>query len=166
MKKLAIIAFAASLVSAAQAVVFSVVSVGTYTLENDGYTTSEEVIFQITPSALDTMFFDATYVGQGADGEITYTGAGGTITLDFTAPGPFQFGGATSSLNGTWTYSSGTGDYAGYTSGIGTFAAVYNSSGQYASTTLTGDLEPVPEPASLVALGLGIAAFGRKLRRK
>jgi hypothetical protein len=164
MVKLAAIALVSSLVALSNAVVFSVVSVGQFTLVGGGYTTAENVISQVTPSPLNTLAFTATYVGAGANGNMVYTGGAGTVTLAFTAPGPFVFQGNTSSLNGSWTYTSGTGAYASYTGGSGTFAAVYNTSGNYASTTLSGDLNPVPEPATLAVLGLGVLALRRRVR--
>src|SRR5215210_6012251 len=107
-----LIAGLVALAAASQAVVFSVVSVGTWANAQGGYTSTESVVFQNTQSNLTSMFFNATYVGQGANGTITYTGANGNINLAFTAAGPFVLQGNTSSLNGAWTFVSGTGNYA------------------------------------------------------
>lgn len=161
----AVALMALAVVAGAHAAVFNVVSVGTFTLDGGtGYSTDESVVFQMTPSALDTLDFDAVYVGAGAAGTMVYTGAGGTVTLAFTS-GDFSFGGSGSSISGAWSYVSGTGDYAGYASGAGTWGAAYDAVGSYASTTLAGNLEPVPEPASLAVVGIGAAALLRRRRR-
>lgn len=168
MRKLAIISALGALAVSGYADIFNVVSVGTFTLGSGGYTTSEEVVYQNTPSAVDILDFSGTYVGSGADGTMVYTGAGGTVTLAFDG-GDFSFGGDGSAISGSWTFVSGTGDYAIYASGSGTFGATYNPDGDsesnYSSTTVSGDLEPVPEPATLAALGLGALALMRRRRK-
>lgn len=164
MRKLAIIGALGALAVSGYADIFNVVSVGTFTLGTGGYTTSEEVVYQNTPSAVDILDFSGTYVGAGADGTMVYTGAGGTVTLAFDG-GDFSVDGDgdNSGIAGSWTFVSGTGDYAVYVSGSGTFGATYNADfDNYASTTLSGHLEPVPEPATLAALGLGALVLIRR----
>jgi hypothetical protein len=165
MFKVGVIALLSAVAVISQATIFNVVSVGTFTLTTNGYTTSENVVFQNTPSALSTMSFSALYNGPGIDGTITYSGGGGNITLAITSPGPFNGGGSGSSIAGSWTYTSGTGAYSGYSAGAGTWGATYDSVGNYASTTLSGNLTPVPEPATMAVLGIGALALIRRRRR-
>lgn len=167
MFKVVIVALCAAAVAAAHAVVFNVVSVGTWLITDSGYTTSEGVVFQNTPSAVTHMDWTATYVGSGAQGTILYSGAGGTVTLSFTS-GPFSGSGdgSATALSGVWNYVSGTGDYANYVGGTGTFGSTYNINDNYSSTTLSGHLDPVPEPASLAALGVGALVLIRRRRNR
>jgi hypothetical protein len=168
MFKVGLIAFLSALAVVSQATIFDVISVGTWANISNGYTTAESVVFQNTPSALSTMAYSAQYVNggvNGVNGTITYTGGSGTITLAITSTGPFNMGGNSTSIAGSWTYTSGTGAYAGYSSGAGTWGATYSGEGNYASTTLSGNLTPVPEPATLAVLGIGGLAMIRRRRR-
>jgi len=64
--------------------------------------------------------------------------------------------------NNDWFWASGSGPDGNHAAQIG------GSWGTYAddmSFTLTGTAAPVPEPATMAALGLGLAAFARKRRK-
>ncbi len=167
MRKLLIISALGVVAVSAQADVFNLVGVGTYTLGSGGYTTTENIVAQMTPFTLDTLNFAGTYSGNGAVGTMVFTGTGGSVTLSFTS-GDFQYdsSGNASGLAGAWTFVSGTGSYSSYTTGSGTFGATYNAaSNNYSSTTLSGNIQAVPEPATLAVLGLGALALRRRKRK-
>jgi hypothetical protein len=151
---------------------FYAASLGTYDNSfGPYYTTSEAVISELDPWANPTTLdFYAVYGGAGiSSGTATYDdGMGNTLVLDITG-GPFSIATSslTSSVAGNWTFLSGTGAYASIASGVGTWSASYSASlGALSQTTFVGDFEPVPEPASMAALALGIGALVARRRRK
>ncbi|RYG26563.1 PEP-CTERM sorting domain-containing protein [bacterium] len=96
----------------------------------------------------------------------TYTGAGGSLSFDYEWTTATLLGG-TQSLVGTWAMTGGTGTYAGLT-GEGTLTTNHDLTNGYPSpsfTTFRGQLEAVPEPASMAALGLGAAAILKRRKR-
>jgi hypothetical protein len=104
-----------------------------------------------------------TLMGSG-----TYTGTGGTLNFNLTyQASTLQFLSSTEgSIDGTWTYTGGTGTYAGKV-GSGTLALTFlmvNSSAASTGTTFAGEL--APEPAPVVAMGLGVAGLLIRRRRK
>ena len=97
-----------------------------------------------------------------------YTGTG--ETLDFNLqfdPNSYQnVGPSGGSIDGTWTYTGGTGGYAGFKNGSGTLALTYlltSPTTAMTATTFQGMLA-TPEPAPLAALGIG--ALGLLMRRR
>ncbi|RYG24125.1 PEP-CTERM sorting domain-containing protein [bacterium] len=96
------------------------------------------------------------------------TGGNGGFIFSYTL-GSSSTAGGSKSWSGTWTLVSGDGNYAGYT-GTGTFSAtilylnVPDLSGPQ-SFGLAGELQAVPEPASMAALGLGAVALLKRRRK-
>ncbi|RYG23416.1 PEP-CTERM sorting domain-containing protein [bacterium] len=151
----------------AQAVSIGLTSAGT-TLDN-GFTNDESVLLQVGGfGPLATLHTDlvanANTLGGIWSGTGTYTGAGGTLDFEFDlAAGTVN---TTVSYSGAWTMTGGTGTYAGKTGqGTLTINFVTPTTTSDVFTTFSGDLEAVPEPASMAVLGLGTAALLRRRRK-
>ena len=71
----------------------------------------------------------------------------------------------TTLVDGTWSYTGGTGAFAGL-SGSGVISSIFKTSGTSTLTTFSGDLEPLPEPASLAAIGIGAMGLLRLKKRR
>ncbi len=152
----------------AQAVTIFLVSHGTGALDvNNNFVQNEKVLVQTGGFGALTSLVqtsDNTNFPNGSTGE--YSGAGGTLDYsyvisDVTSNGAFQ------SVDGAWTYTGGTGTYANLPGGGGTLAFTIDlSSGEpdETGTVFSGDLQAVPEPASMAVLGVG--ALGLLRRRK
>lgn len=156
---------------------FVSVSTGTFNTSSvTQYTTAENVIsgsFAPLPAPT-TMDFLGIYLATPANGITTGSTAtfkNGADQLVFSVVGgPFTFSGITSSISGSWSFLSGTGAYAGIASGSGTWSASYislpNGLPNFSTTSFVGDLLPVPEPASMAALVMGLGMVAARRRRK
>lgn len=157
-------------VGAAQAFVIDLVSVGNF-VPGVNYTANENVIYENAPGNLATLAVNGLVNNPGATqfltGTAVWSGGPDSLTVAF-ASAPVQSGsGFTASYAGTWTYTSGTGQYAGLTGG-GSWAVVFNSaSNLYSNHSFSGELNAVPEPASMTLFAIaGGAAVLRRIRRR
>ncbi len=108
-------------------------------------------------SSLNYSFDTGTLVGSGI-----YSGTGGTLdfSIKYNASSIVVVG-PSQSMDGTWTYTNGTGTYAGLVGG-GTEAHTLLTLGPslaVSGTVLSGTLNPVPEPEAYAALGIGLLGF-------
>ncbi len=154
------------LATAAAASAFSIdlISSGTFVNTPPIYTTAETVILQTstvsTPALTQFHFTGDEVLLTGSAG---YTNGVDSFQFDLTIAG-FVLGPNTSSTSGNWTYTGGTGAFANL-QGSGTWSASYDANTKVSSyTTVVGELTPVPEPASLACLGLGVAFVLRRRR--
>ena len=162
-KALARISVLAALLGAAvsaHAYLFSVLSAGQYSFNTQ--LDSENVLTYYNTPEVDTLNMDLNF-NTGY-----YTGPGGVLAFTFVPDnggGMFAGGGAG---DATWYYdpAHSSGVFSGLQGG-GTFSiSVDGTTGVVNSTTgLTGNLNAVPEPATLAGLAIGAVELLRRRRR-
>lgn len=102
-------------------------------------------------------------------GTAAYTGAGGqALTLNLVVTASTGNANGTTTISGTWTYKTGTGDYAKL-KGSGTWAQSVigpPTNGSLSGTQVIGTLDSaVPEPSALGAVALGVAGILRRRKK-
>jgi hypothetical protein len=107
-----------------------------------------------------------TPAGVAINGTLVVSSGAAAGTLTFNITGTI-YSGATESLAASAVLTGSTGSFAAYTSGVGNIAyqlIPVNSDIHIAVGTISANLQAVPEPASIAALGL--AATGLLIRRR
>ena len=170
MSKTLVILALAAVSTAAHAVSIDLVSAGTYTTDatNANLVTQNETVYVSHVGTLPSLTslvvasdFGASPIAQTA----TYTSGSGTLSLMLTYSGTVVGDFGVSTDSGTWSYLSGTGSYANL-SGMGSYAISYNADDNNFSTTqVVGNVQAVPEPASMAALAVGAVALLRRRKR-
>ena len=164
--RLSVLAAALGSAMAAHAIDLSVASVGTFTQAANVVTFNESVIYQATNpmlAAFDTvtLTLDANTLG----GTALFRNAANTQTMGIRYHiAGYSLSSPVASGSGTWTLTSGTGDYAGKT-GSGTITQNGFLNGRSSISSFQGTLQAVPEPASMAALALGAAGLLRRRRK-
>ncbi len=162
-------AFAAILGSAvsAHALVLTISSFGSYLVAGNTATFTESVVYQSTiPAASPFTTLTAVFDIPSQTGTATYMNADDSqeLVYNFIITGT-AFNGPFEAAAGTWSYASGKGDYANFASGSGTNTINIDTLDQTSLFTTKGELLPVPEPASIAAIGIGVLGLIR-LRKK
>ncbi|HTQ10290.1 MAG TPA: PEP-CTERM sorting domain-containing protein [Fimbriimonadaceae bacterium] len=163
----ALVAVFGAVIGSAGAFSIDVISVGTVVFgANAVY--NENVIFQTTGTPMPDFTTDTYSIVNNPPPDpgsgLFDDGAGDTMSVTLVLNNVSGNANGVSG-DGIWNYTGGTGAYAGLT-GAGTFAFNIDTSSSVSNSSFIGDLEPVPEPASMIALGLGIAGFVAKRRRR
>ena len=164
----ALLLLAAAIPAAASASLIRVDSGGDSTSSDLSITQNETVLAQsvdpFPPLLTATVEYNIVGLLIGEPRVATYTGTTDTLVLNLqNGVNEDPIGRV---ISGDWVYAGGTGSYAGL-QGVGRWTIVRNpddSEGLIVRTTVVGDLRPVPEPASIAALGLGALALLRRRR--
>ncbi|RYG25026.1 PEP-CTERM sorting domain-containing protein [bacterium] len=129
------------------------------TIDGGGVATGTVSRFSSLPQLGNTYSWGFLVNGAGDLTTATFANGGSSISLAGT--------GTSTSLNGTFSFS---GNWAASSivnlpvENTGTYSGTFDFNGGYATLTVAGD-DVVPEPASMAALGLGVAALARRRRR-
>lgn len=143
-----------------------IISVGTVT-SGANVTFTENVIFQNTSIVMPAFTTDTYSIVNNVPPQpgngIFSNGSGDSMLFNLilnnvSANGPGVAG------DGSWTYTGGTGAYVNLVGG-GTFTFNLNTVTLASNSTFIGELTPVPEPATMAAVGLGAAALLRRRRK-
>jgi hypothetical protein len=167
--RLAAMSFVLASAVAAHAFSLDLMSHGNYSFPGGTlFAVNETVIYQnsdATIPSLTAMTYTAdsnTLVGSGI-----YTNGADSFSFAFTFTDDIPTDGFSSTQNAhaIWTYTSGTGGFAGL-AGSGVLTSNFNAPlGATSLTTLSGRLEAVPEPASVAALSFGALALVRRRKK-
>ena len=150
--------------ASASAFQFSVLSHGNFSVSTvqDNETVDFYYYNGIAAIPVTNLFLD----GNTFTGVLSGPGNVDTMSFQFSIDNSQTFG---SNVNQElqWQYTGGTGAFANLT-GLGSISIDFHYVDQNnADTTsgMTGELEPVPEPASMAALGVGALALIRRRRK-
>lgn len=157
----------------AQAFTIDLVSHGTYSVAANSYSTNELVLFSVGVPV--PYLNNVVQVANSASptGTATFTAGSETLVLDLTVipgstpPSPTgypDFSQPTTSVNGTWVTDSGltSGVLSSTVHASGNWSASFNSQGQVVLSSFIGQTNPVPEPATMAVVGMGLAALARR----